>query len=176
MAEWIGTSQAALLLGTSTTTVRAMAERGELVHRTEDRPQRSRWSISRSSVDAWLQVHGRVDAQRARRRRTASENIHRPGTVGNELAQTVAERDSLREEVAALRSAALHLRARHAAVETAHEHERVAGRLLSEALAEQQAATDQLRMALSSSDDALVQFLIGEASDTASGSRRGQSG
>src|SRR5437879_2623221 len=62
--EWLTTGQAADLLGTSTTTVRAMAARGELVHRITSRRERQKWAISRDSVRAWLTANGRIDDRR----------------------------------------------------------------------------------------------------------------
>lgn len=152
--RWIGTVEAAAILGTSTTTVRKMAEGGELEHRISPRSKRRHWLISEASAHAWVAAHGRIDD---RRRRTATATA--PPAVAAELAATRRERDRLLDDNVSLRDVALRLRARNEAIANAEARQARASQLLIEALAEQAQAANELRTAITQQDDALGQLL-----------------
>lgn len=149
---WLRTGEAARLLGTTPTTVRAMALRGELVCRRVEGSQRTSWRILEESVRRRLADEGRVDSAR---------RVRPSGTPGGADLETMRRSmDALRDEVATLREVALQLRARNDAVAAADAHQGRAAALLTEALREQGLAADRLREALAAQDAALGQFLV----------------
>ena len=161
--EWLTTGEAAAMLGTSTTTIRAMAGRGDLVHRITDGRERRRWAISRDSAQSWLAAHGRVNDRRSYRRTavTHDADFHQVlGTVVQELRHMEADRDRLSNEVAVLRAVALQLRARNEAISQAESYQAQASKLLLDAAQAQALAAEALRRGLSAQDDALGQFLV----------------
>lgn len=161
--EWLTTGQAAAMLGTSTTTIRAMAARGELVHQITDGRERQRWTISRMSAQSWLAANGRIDDRRNRRHAgpTQDADVHRVlDSVRHQLQHMQADRDRLSDEVAALRVVALQLRARNEAVSDAESYQAKAARLLLDAAQAQALAAEALRRGLSAQDEALGQFLV----------------
>lgn len=164
MEEWLRTGEAARRLGTSTTTVRAMAARGELEHTRTPGGTRASWRVSGRSVDRWLAAYGRVSDRLDRGKRTGEHGkatgARRPDDIEQELRRTRSARDALSGEVATLRGVALQLRARNEAIADAEAHQAKAGRLLAQAFEEQAAAADQLRRGLAAQDDALGQFLV----------------
>jgi excisionase family DNA binding protein len=161
--RWLSTGEAADLLGTSTTTVRAMASRGELVHQVTRGRRRQKWMISRESAQSWLAAHGRIDDRRHRRWPASIQDDDARQQLANmtQLYQHMqADRDRLSNEVAALRTLAMQLRIRNAAVSEAESHQAQAARLWLEAAQAQARAADALRRGITAQDDALGQFLV----------------
>jgi excisionase family DNA binding protein len=144
--RWLTTGQAAVVLGTSTTTIRKLAAAGQLTCRTETRPARRRWLISEESALRWLAENGRIDERRQQASRADGGDGY-------------AEMARLRDDNAVLRDVTLRLRARNDAVSAAEAHQARAVELLGQAMAEQAAAAAQLRLALTEQDDALGQLL-----------------
>lgn len=150
MERWLTTAQAAEILGTTTTTVRSLANKGHLVSQVSPRVHRQRWLVSEGSTHEYLLQHGRFD-ERRRGRLTA--------TAPASDAEAQDELGRLRGEVVALRDVALRLRARNEAVAAAEAHQARSAELLVGALDEQAKAVAQLRRALGEQDDALGQLL-----------------
>jgi len=151
------------MLGTSTTTVRAMAERGELVYRAIPGPRRAKWKISRDSAQSWLEAHGRVDDRRgAYRAEQVPEGDLRQllVSVTQQHRQVEAERDRLSDEVATLRVVAMQLRIRNEAVREAEEHHARATQLALDLAQAQTQAADALRRGMAAQDEAIGQFLV----------------
>jgi excisionase family DNA binding protein len=160
--EWLTTGEAAALLGTSTTTIRAMAARGELMHRTTSGQERQRWAISHDAAESWLAANGRIDERRGRRHSIPVQDTdvrQQLTTMTQQYRSVQAERDRLRDEVAVLRAVALQLRARNDAVSEAESYQAEAAKLLLDAARAQAQATAALRRGLSAQDDALGQYL-----------------
>jgi excisionase family DNA binding protein len=161
--EWLTTGEAADMLGTSTTTIRAMAARGELVHRTTSGQERQKWAISRDSAQSWLAANGRIDERRHSRKAASAQDAdvrQQLASMTQQYRYLQADHDRLSEEVAVLRAVALQLRARNAAVSEAESHQAEAAKLLLDATRAQARATEALRRGLSAQDDALGQFLV----------------
>ena len=161
--EWLSTGEAAAMLGTSTTTVRTMAARGELVHRITGGQERQRWAISRDSAQSWLATNGRIDDRRHRRHAvpTQDADVHQQlASMTQQYRYLQADHDRLSDEVAVLRTVALQLRARNDAVSEAESYQAEAAKLLLDAARAQARATEALRRGLSAQDDALGQFLV----------------
>ena len=162
--EWLTTGQAAAMLGTSTTTIRAMAARGELVHRTTSGQERQKWSISRDSAQSWLAANGRIDERRHNRRQAApaqdAEVRQQLASMTQKYRYLQADHDRLSDEVVVLRAVALQLRARNTAISEAESYQAEAAKLLLDAARAQARATEALRRGLSAQDDALGQFLV----------------
>lgn len=164
MDAWLSTGEAAALLGTTTTTIRTMAVRGDLEYRTVRGNERARWTISRASVESRLAANGRMDRRRRSRQGAPIENDEGLGRLESSMEQHYqdlqADRDRLRDEVAALRAVALQLRARNDAITEAESYQAQAAKLLLDAARAQSQATDALRRGLSAQDHALGQFLV----------------
>jgi excisionase family DNA binding protein len=161
--EWLTTGEAAAMLGTSITTIRAMAARGELIHRNTSGQKRQKWAISRDSARSWLATNGRVDERRHNRQVATAQDADARQQLASMMQQyqyLQADRDRLSDEVAVLRAVALQLRARNTAVSEAESHQAEASKLLLEATRAQARATEALRRGLSAQDDALGQFLV----------------
>jgi excisionase family DNA binding protein len=161
--EWLTTGQAADRLGTTTTTVRAMAARGELVHRITRVRTRQKWAISRDSVRAWLAANGRIDDRRHKHHAGPAQDAdvrEQLASMTQQYRHVQADRDRLGDEVAALRTVALHLRARNDAVREAEAYQAEAAKLLLDAARAQSRAAEALRRGLAAQDDAIGQFLV----------------
>jgi hypothetical protein len=161
--EWLTTGQAAAMLGASITTIRNMAERGELECRVTSGRERQKWAISHDSAQAWLAANGRIDERRHKRHAALAQDAdirQQLASVVQQVQYLQADRDRLSDEVAVLRAVALQLRARNAAVSEAESHQAEASRLQLEATRAQARATEALRRGLSAGDDALGQFLV----------------
>lgn len=161
--EWLTTGQAADLLGTSTTTVRALAARGELVHRITSGRERQKWAISRESVLAWLTTNGRIVDRRHKHHAVPAQDAdvrEQLASMTQQYRHVQADRDRLGNEVAVLRTVALQLRARNDAVREAEAYQAEAARLLLDAAHAQGRAAEALRRGLAAQDDAIGQFLV----------------
>lgn len=163
MDAWLTTGEAAALLGRSTTTIRAMAARGDLEYRTVRGNERTRWAISRDSAESWLASSGRFDRRR-RSRQTApigdDDLLRRLESMEQQHRYLQADRDRLSDEVATLRAVALQLRARNDAITEAESYQAQAAKLLLDAARAQSQAADALRRGLSAQDNAVGQFLV----------------
>lgn len=152
------------MLGTTCTTVRSLATRGELVYEATLVNDRNRWRISRDSAEAWLAANGRIDqrrlARRLRRSATESELAQQLASLLQAYQQLQAERDRLADEVVTLQGVALQLRARNDATVEAEAHQAESNQHLLNALQAQVRAAEAQRRGLASQDDALGQFLI----------------
>src|SRR5690348_11673263 len=126
------------MLGTTCTTVRSLAIRGELVYEATLVHDRNRWRISRESAEAWLASNGRIDerrlARRLRRARTEEDLAQQLASVMQAYQQLQAERDRLVDEVVTLRAVALQLRARNDATVAAEAHQAEANQHLLNAV------------------------------------------
>jgi len=111
--EWLSTSQAATMLGTTPPTIRALLAAGTLRGRAVPRGQRWRWSIERLTVEAHLSEHGRYDENRVTRRVGRLQELEDEVAVLRELVRNgrvdvgadedvVRERDDLRAAVVSL--------------------------------------------------------------------------
>lgn len=151
------------MLGTSRTTIRAMAARGDLTYHKTLVRQRSKWWISKESVQARLDQYGRVDEQRrARRVGQAHEADLRDllDTVQRAHQEMTNDRDRLRDEVENLREVVLRLRARNAAVTEADSYRAQAEQAVHDLAEARRMEADALRRGLNEADEALRQFLI----------------
>jgi hypothetical protein len=152
------------MLGTSKTTVRAMADRGELKYRKTRVRQRSKWWISKESVQARLNQYGRVREQ-GRVHSTdqpPSEADLRQllDTVQRAHQEMTSDRDRLRDEVANLREVVLRLRARDAAITEADSYRARAEQATRDLAEARRMEAEALRRGLNEADEALGQFLI----------------
>lgn len=162
--SWLTTEQASIMLGTSKTTVRAMAARGELTYRKTRVQQRSKWVISKESVQARLDQYGRVHEQRR------AHSTDQPpfdadlrellDAVQREHQEITRDRDRLRDEVANLREVTLRLRARNAAITEADSHRARAEQATRDLAEARRMEAEALRRGLNEADEALRQFLI----------------
>ena len=146
---WITTTEAAVLLGTTGTTVRKMGERGHLEVRLEERTERRRWSVRRASVASYLAENGRLDVAK-RNRAVASDEAS--SALLDEIQR---DRARLAAEVLRLQGLAIQLRVRNEALDEADAHRSAAMQHLQSALREQAAANDSLRRAIAAQDEAL---------------------
>ena len=137
MSEWLRTGEVARMLGTTTTTVRKMAERGDLEYQLQQRPSRSVWRISAASVATY-------------RARTTH-----PIPAG----RAPDEENRLRDEIADLRAVVAQLQDRNELVLAAHDRQVRAAHLLAQAVDESLSAADDLRRALDAHDRTLTQLL-----------------
>lgn len=176
MAEWLSTTQAAQRLGTTSATIRALVESGQLTATVEARAVRRRWRIDAASVQLYLDKRGRVDERRTAASALSAASRADIKRLAEELAvirrelndrPTPAEHDRLtaeneqqRAHLVALREVAIRLRVRAQSVEEAERHQAAAVEHLTAALAAQSQATAALRRALGETDDALGQFLV----------------
>lgn len=163
MDAWLSTGEAAALLGTSTTTIRTMAARGDLEYRTVRGHERAKWTISRGSVESWLAANGRIDRRRRGRESAPAggdDGLGRLESMEQQNRYLQADRDRLRDEVVTLRAVALQLRARNDAITEAESYQAQAAKLLLDAARAQSQAADALRRGLEAQDNALGQFLV----------------
>src|SRR5690242_19036627 len=100
--EWLTTGQAAAMLGTSTTTIRNMAARGELAYQVTSGQERQKWAISHASVQAWLAANGRIDERRNNRHAAPAQDAdvrQQLASVMQQIQYLQADRDRLSNEV-----------------------------------------------------------------------------
>jgi excisionase family DNA binding protein len=164
MTAWLTTQAAADMLGTTCTTIRSLCDRGELACQRTPVLERTRWRVSRDSVDVWLRTNGRIDerrlAKQLQRKATETGLAQDLVTLIRENQQLKAERDRLGSEVATLRAVAIQLRARNDAVTDAAIHQAEAVQHLLSAAQAYARSEDALRRGLTAQDDAIGQFLV----------------
>jgi excisionase family DNA binding protein len=171
MSDPATTGEAARRLGTSTPTVRALIEKGLLSATREQRGERFRWLIDDSSLQEYLDLHGRFDGhRRAGTGQLAAMEaelsvIRRAVAMGSReyppedpSVEVERERDHLRSEVVNLQEALVRMRSvadlQHevdAARATAMEH-------LLAAVAAGEKADSLRRNALAELEEALATF------------------
>lgn len=143
MSEWLRTGEVARMLGTSTTTVRKMAERGDFAYELLQRPRRAVWRISAASVATY----------RARTTRLIAAG------------RAPADESRLHDEIVDLRAVIAQLQDRNELVLAAHDRQVRAAHLLAQAVDESLSAANDLRRALDAQDQTLTQLLIPGSAD-----------
>ena len=86
MVDDLSVEDAALALGTSPQTVRALLRKGELTGRKQPWGSRYVWVPSRSGVDEFISVHGRLDGRRRRRGPVPARRRESVGTEPGSIA------------------------------------------------------------------------------------------